>query len=70
MRRILPELFVWIERVMDANNFLEVIFVNDGSIWSTRMIGTVGEKSEHVRGTKFRRNYGKSPAPVLWFQTG
>ena len=28
----LPELFAWIQRVMDANRFsYEVIFVNDGS---------------------------------------
>ena len=28
----LPELFAWIQRVMDANHFsYEVIFVNDGS---------------------------------------
>ena len=28
----LPELFAWIERVMNANGFsYEVIFVNDGS---------------------------------------
>ena len=28
----LPELYAWIKRVMEANNFtFEVIFVNDGS---------------------------------------
>ena len=28
----LPELYAWIERVMNSNNFTyEVIFVNDGS---------------------------------------
>ena len=47
---------------MQANGFsFEVIFVNDGS---TDVHGEVIEKaknpqSEHVRGIKFRRNYGK-----------
>src|SRR5574344_3012943 len=60
----LPELFAWIERVMDANNFsYEVIFVNDGSTdKSWQVIGQLSEKNEHVRVIKFRRNYGKSPA--------
>ena len=66
----LPELFAWIERVMDANNFsYEVIFVNDGSTdKSWQVIGQLSEKSEHVRGIKFRRNYGKSPALFCGFK--
>ena len=60
----LPELYAWIERVMKANNFsYEVIFVNDGSTdRSWQVITELSEKSEHVKGIKFRRNYGKSPA--------
>lgn len=60
----LPELFAWIERVMKANNFTyEVIFVNDGSTdHSWEMIERLSRQSECVKGIKFRRNYGKSPA--------
>ena len=60
----LPELFAWIERVMKANNFTyEVIFVNDGSTdHSWEVIERLTRQSECVKGIKFRRNYGKSPA--------
>ena len=65
----LPELYAWIERVMKANNFTyEVIFVNDGSTdHSWDVIRQLSEKSENVRGIKFRRNYGKSPALYCGF---
>ena len=54
----LPELFAWIERVMKANNFTyEVIFVH-----SWEVIERLSRQSECVKGIKFRRNYGKSPA--------
>ena len=60
----LPELYAWIERVMNANGFsYEVIFVNDGSTdRSWQVIELLAEKSDKVKGIKFRRNYGKSPA--------
>ena len=67
----LPELYAWITRVMEANKFsYEVIFVNDGS---TDKSWDVIEKlsandPEHVRGIKFRRNYGKSPALFCGFE--
>lgn len=66
----LPELYAWIERVMSANNFsFEVIFVNDGSTdLSWQVIEQLGAKSDHVRGIKFRRNYGKSPALFCGFK--
>lgn len=66
----LPELCTWIERVMEANGFTyEVIFVNDGSTDdSWRVIEELGKKSEHVKGIKFRRNYGKSPALYCGFE--
>ena len=66
----LPELYAWIERVMKANNFTyEVIFVNDGSTdRSWDVIRELSEKSENVRGIKFRRNYGKSPALYCGFK--
>lgn len=66
----LPELYAWIDRVMKANNFsYEVIFVNDGSTdrsWS--VIESLGKESDTVKGIKFRRNYGKSPALFCGFE--
>ena len=66
----LPELYAWIERVMNANGFTyEVIFINDGSTdRSWQVIEDLREKSDHVRGIKFRRNYGKSPALYCGFK--
>jgi glycosyltransferase involved in cell wall biosynthesis len=66
----LPELYDWIERVMSANNFsFEVIFVNDGSTdRSWEVINELAARSEHVKGIKFRRNYGKSPALYCGFK--
>ena len=60
----LPELFSWIARVMDENKFsYEVIFVNDGSTdHSWQVIEDLGKSHPQVKGIKFRRNYGKSPA--------
>lgn len=60
----LPELFAWIERVMNEHHFTyEVIFVDDGSTdGSWKVIENLSSKSENVKGIKFRRNYGKSPA--------
>ena len=66
----LPELEAWIERVMKENNFTyEVIFVNDGSTdRSWEVIEKLSRESECVRGIKFRRNYGKSPALNVGFE--
>lgn len=66
----MPELYTWIERVMNANKFsFEVIFVNDGSTdRSWKVIEGLGEKHENVKGIKFRRNYGKSPALYCGFK--
>ena len=66
----LPELYDWIERVMSANNYsFEVIFVNDGSTdHSWDVITELAARSEHVKGIKFRRNYGKSPALYCGFK--
>ncbi|MEG1643977.1 MAG: glycosyltransferase family 2 protein [Bacteroidales bacterium] len=66
----LPELSSWIERVMTENGFTyEIIFVSDGSnddSWNViehlRTINTA------VKGLKFRRNYGKSPALHVGFR--
>ena len=66
----MPELYTWIERVMNANKFsFEVIFVNDGSTdRSWKVIEGLSEKHENVKGIKFRRNYGKSPALYCGFK--
>ena len=66
----LPELYAWIERVMKANGFTyEVIFINDGSTdKSWDVIEQLSKKSENVKGIKFRRNYGKSPALFCGFK--
>ena len=66
----LTELFGWIKRVMEANGFsYEVIFVSDGSTdGSWEVIEELKkENPETVRGIKFRRNYGKSPALYCGF---
>lgn len=66
----LPELFAWIDRVMTAHKFsYEVIFVNDGSTdRSWDVIESLQQKSGNVKGIKFRRNYGKSPALFCGFE--
>ncbi|SNU10224.1 Glycosyltransferase involved in cell wall bisynthesis [Prevotellaceae bacterium KH2P17] len=66
----LPELHTWIRRVMQQNGFsYEIIFVNDGSrdrSWD--VIEQLAAQDENVRGIKFRRNYGKSPALYCGFK--
>ncbi|MBP1612572.1 MAG: arnC [Bacteroidetes bacterium] len=67
----LPELYAWIERVMKANSFsYEVIFINDGSTdRSWEIIEKLkAEAGDTVKGIKFRRNYGKSPALYCGFK--
>ncbi|MEG1660645.1 MAG: glycosyltransferase family 2 protein [Bacteroides sp.] len=67
----IPELYAWIERVMKTNHFsYEVIFVNDGS--TDRSWESIQELKSHagdaIKGIKFRRNYGKSPALFCGFK--
>ena len=66
----LPELYAWIERVMKEHGYsYEVIFVNDGSTdESWQVITDLKSKSSCVKGIKFRRNYGKSPALYCGFE--
>ena len=67
----LPELFAWIERVMERHGFShEVIFVNDGSTdHSWQVIEQLQTQApDIVKGIKFRRNYGKSPALFCGFE--
>ncbi|AYL95012.1 glycosyltransferase family 2 protein [Mucilaginibacter celer] len=60
----LPELTVWISRVMDENHFTyEIILVDDGSKdGSWDMIKQLQTANPFIKGIKFRRNYGKSAA--------
>lgn len=66
----LPELQAWIEKVMKEHGFsYEIIFVNDGSTdrsWS--VIEELDKKHNNIKGIKFRRNYGKSPALFCGFE--
>lgn len=66
----LPELYEWIVRVMQENGFsYEVIFIDDGSTdssWS--VIADLARQDGPVKGIKFRRNYGKSPALFCGFR--
>ena len=66
----LPELFAWIQRVMEEHHFTyEVIFVDDGSTdHSWEIIEGFRKQSDVVRGIRFRRNYGKSPGLQCGFQ--
>lgn len=66
----LPELHAWIKRVMEANHFTyEIIFVNDGSTDSSwDVVEQLRTQDSNVKGIKFRRNYGKSPALHCGFQ--
>ena len=66
----LPELYEWIARVMSEHQFsYEVLFINDGSTdHSWDVIERLGAEHEEVRGIKFRRNYGKSPALYCGFK--
>lgn len=67
----LPELYSWIVRVMNENSIsYEVIFVDDGSTdQSWNIIEKIkSDDPEHIRGIRFRRNYGKSPALYCGFK--
>lgn len=66
----LPELYNWIARVMKDNGYsYEVIFVNDGSTDNSwKVIEELSGKADEVKGIKFRRNYGKSPALYCGFK--
>jgi len=60
----LPELHQWITRVMQQHGYTyEIIFIDDGSTdESWQIIQDLSQKDAHVKGIKFKRNYGKSQA--------
>lgn len=66
----LPELADWIARVARAKGLsFEIIFVDDGSTDNSwQVIEQLAAQYPHVKGIKFRRNYGKSAALQLGFQ--
>ena len=60
----LEELFYRIKKVCEQNDYsFEVIFVDDGSTEdSWQIIEYIANFNPEVKGIKFRKNYGKSPA--------
>jgi glycosyltransferase involved in cell wall biosynthesis len=66
----LVELYSWIEKTMQREGFsYEVIFVDDGSTDdSWEIIKALRAAHPEVKGIRFQRNYGKSPALQMAFQ--
>lgn len=60
----IPELFQWIDRVMEEQKLsYELIFIDDGSTDNSwKEIHTLRQKNTQIKGISFRRNYGKSAA--------
>ncbi|MBT3384356.1 MAG: glycosyltransferase family 2 protein [Prolixibacteraceae bacterium] len=60
----LPELSVWIKKIMDENNFsYEIVMIDDGSKDNSwQVIEKLQSQNSNIKGIKFRRNYGKSAA--------
>ena len=60
----LKELYTWIIRVMQENNYTyEVIFLDDGSTdnsWA--IIEGFAKQNSHIKGVRFMKNFGKSQA--------
>ena len=65
----LPELAAWIDKVMLENRFsYEIVMIDDGSKDdSWKVIENLQIKNPHIKGIKFRRNYGKSAALYCGF---
>jgi glycosyltransferase involved in cell wall biosynthesis len=60
----LKELYSWIIKVMQSNNYsYEIIFVDDGSTDdSWNIIESFSNENPHVKGIRFMKNFGKSQA--------
>jgi glycosyltransferase involved in cell wall biosynthesis len=66
----LPELTLWIEKVMNQNGYsYEILFIDDGSKdQSWEIVRSLSEKNKNIRGISFQRNYGKAAALHVGFQ--
>jgi len=66
----LKELYDWIAKVMQSNQFLyEIIFIDDGSTdTSWKIIQELSQNNTVVKGIKFQKNYGKSQALNIGFK--
>ncbi len=66
----LPELVEWIERVCVENNFSrEIIMIDDGSSDNSwEIVKKLSTQFPSVKGIRFQRNYGKSPALYMGFK--
>jgi glycosyltransferase involved in cell wall biosynthesis len=60
----LPELCEWIDRVVHENDLsYEIILIDDGSTDdSWQVVEKLSSQNHHIKGIRFRRNYGKSAA--------
>ncbi len=60
----LQELYYWIAKIMQSNQFLyEVIFIDDGSAdTSWKVIQQLSPDNPEIKAIRFQRNYGKSQA--------
>jgi len=60
----LQELYTWIIKVMQSNNYsYEIIFVDDGSTDdSWNIIESFSKENPNVKGIRFMKNFGKSQA--------
>jgi glycosyltransferase involved in cell wall biosynthesis len=65
----LPELAVWIKKVMDMHQYsYELIMIDDGSKDNSwKVIKKLQRENPDIKGIKFRRNYGKSAALYCGF---
>jgi glycosyltransferase involved in cell wall biosynthesis len=66
----LPELVEWIEKVCTAHNYTrEIILIDDGSTDNSWQVVTdLSARYATVKGIRFQRNYGKSPALHVGFK--
>lgn len=66
----LPELCVWIARVMDSNAYIyEILLIDDGSNDNSwEVIQNLSQTINQIKAVRFNRNYGKSAALNVGFQ--